>query len=264
MSLIGEKNMVSIKNPFGIMNGKLVHISEVVSGLNCNFNCPYCNAILIAKKGDEKIHHFAHHNAEECKYGLESSLHLVGKKIIAEKGFLKIPPVKVTFDSRKKDILISEAKYIKVDRVEIEKRLNNIIPDLVIYVRDVPLIIEINVTHKVNKEKLEKIKAMNISAIEVNLDKISRNITFDNLEKLLIDSVENKSWIFNTKINEKKNYILSNSTKMNFYGKTKFIQYCPLKVPEANLNICLKCEHLIQANKKERFILCSANNGKNT
>lgn len=45
--------------PFGIFEGKFIHISEIKSG-RTDVCCPYCKQPLIAKKGRIKRHHFAH------------------------------------------------------------------------------------------------------------------------------------------------------------------------------------------------------------
>lgn len=44
---------------------ELIHIGEAARGLN-DLYCPYCGGQLLAKKGNEKIHHFAH-AGETCQ-----------------------------------------------------------------------------------------------------------------------------------------------------------------------------------------------------
>ena len=53
-----------MKLPFGIYQGKYIHISEVNSG-KTTVLCPYCQQQLMAKKGRIKRHHFAH-NGKGC------------------------------------------------------------------------------------------------------------------------------------------------------------------------------------------------------
>jgi len=55
-----EQNLMKL--PFGIYEGKFVHISEVDSG-RTTVVCPYCQQKLMAKKGRIKRHHFAHDGA---------------------------------------------------------------------------------------------------------------------------------------------------------------------------------------------------------
>ena len=48
-----------MKLPYGVSNGNFIHISEVPSGRS-TLQCPFCNQLLLAKKGKIKRHHFAH------------------------------------------------------------------------------------------------------------------------------------------------------------------------------------------------------------
>ncbi len=45
--------------PYGKKTSRLIHISEVPSG-QTDLQCPYCAAELLAKKGKQNAHHFAH------------------------------------------------------------------------------------------------------------------------------------------------------------------------------------------------------------
>ncbi len=67
--------------PYGWKDGYLIHISEVQRG-KTNLVCPYCEGILLAKKGKKLAHHFAHVGAS-CQqsyaarfFGLSTSPHL--------------------------------------------------------------------------------------------------------------------------------------------------------------------------------------------
>ena len=48
-----------MKLPYGVDNGNFIHISEVPSGRS-TLRCPFCDQLLLAKKGKIKRHHFAH------------------------------------------------------------------------------------------------------------------------------------------------------------------------------------------------------------
>lgn len=118
------------------------------------------------------MHHFAHKSGATCEYGYETSLHLAAKEILSKTKEITIPAVYVHFpDSLKKDELICESKKITLDHIEVEHRLENIIPDLIVHSRNKVLLIEIYATHAIDETKLKKIKALNISTIEINLKK---------------------------------------------------------------------------------------------
>ena len=70
-----------IKIPYAMIDGKLTHISQVSSGMKDEYKCPCCQAILIAKKGDKKIHHFAHY-LKDVNCDPETVLHFIAKRII--------------------------------------------------------------------------------------------------------------------------------------------------------------------------------------
>ena len=45
-------------------NDNKIHIEETQS--NQTYYCPYCGTPLIMKKGDIRLHHFAHSNRHQC------------------------------------------------------------------------------------------------------------------------------------------------------------------------------------------------------
>ena len=57
----------------------------------------------------------------------------------------------------------------KIDAVELEKRIDEIIPDIVVVCDGKKFIVEIYVTHAVDEKKKEKIKSLRLSAVEINL-----------------------------------------------------------------------------------------------
>jgi hypothetical protein len=155
---------------YALHNNKLVHISDVESGLKCNCVCPSCGSALVARKGKKVMHHFAHYNTEECKYGYQTSLHMAAKDIISKAKKLWIPAVYIDFGYKPNE-LISEAIQIDVDDVVLEKRVDDIIPDIIVKCGGKEFIIEIFVTHSIDNDKLNKIAAKNISTIEIDLSK---------------------------------------------------------------------------------------------
>ena len=151
---------------------KLVNVNDVPNGLECNCKCPGCKEPLIAKNdGKKRIHHFAHASDAECVHGYQTMIHLLAKEIIRETR------------------LIPKYNCIALD-VKTEVRLNglNIIPDVLVFTEfkldinyynryiktntyQVPIIIEIFVTHKVDEKKAEIIKKADIAAMEIDLSK---------------------------------------------------------------------------------------------
>lgn len=227
--------LVDIKLPFGLKDNILVHISEISEadrGLKCDCVCPGCRMKLNARLGNKNRHHFAHHN-DNCKSALETALHLFAKETLEKHKRIRLPEIEVTnyvyfknvedfgkrvtqlnWDEHDLEYIDQEAytkvmlvveKNLQFDSIEFEKRIDAIIPDIVIYYKEAPLIVEIGVTHFIDNKKEKKIRALGISAIEINLSKIDY-YKFDRLEieNLIVDGLDNKNWVYNRVAEAKK------------------------------------------------------------
>ena len=71
--------------------GKTVCVSEVPKGKDCGCFCPFCDAELIARKGEVRMHHFAHIKGMECQYGYEASVHLLAKEVFQQTKTILLP-----------------------------------------------------------------------------------------------------------------------------------------------------------------------------
>lgn len=272
----GAKMKVKQLNLVYAMKGdKLVHISKVESGLKCNCTCPSCNASLVARKGGKVMHHFAHHNAELCSHGYETSLHLAAKEIITNAKKMWIPAVYLHFDSGRKTELIKSASEIEVEGVSLEKRLDNIIPDIVVTAGGKKLIIEIYVTHAIDKLKLQKIKELDISTIEIDLSHWAGPITEKDLQQVVLGDSLEKQWKYSVleKIWRKRFVSITEKRTIIPRGYTSHIDQCPIAIrswrgkPYANFfDDCTGCDFFISEGnwkvdndngQKEGYILCS-------
>lgn len=187
---------------FGMNNGRLIHISEAKNGQSCDCKCPHCKNELIARQGQKKSWCFAHKSTEECEYSQESALHQFAKEILAKYLKIKVPS---PLPKKYKDT------YISFDKVELEKRLGNIIPDVLLYKGQPPneslLLVEIKVTHAVDDIKLNKLKEAGLSAIEIDLSDIDfQKYDKESIEDLIIHKVNKKCWLYNKIIKENESY----------------------------------------------------------
>lgn len=276
---------------YALKNNKLIHVDDVESGIACGCVCPACGSTLIARKGEINIHHFAHSSLNECKGGYETSLHLLAKEILSETGEILLPPVKLCDepDTATNDFLIDRHGFNTVtnvcligkhrikdfDNVYTEKRTGDIIPDLILEKGKRELIVEIYVTHKVDDAKLQKIKDLGISAIEIDLSKTDKSISKQQLKDLLLNNVENKRWLYNSKAAKKFAEICEDSEKKPVIRRrcANHVDFCPIEartwkgkrytnLPYANLNDdCSNCQYLIKYyDGINEYIIC---NGKN-
>ena len=195
------------KIPFGLKDGVLVGVSEVQSGLACGCVCPSCHRKLQANKGKKVSHYFSHDPSKQtraCESAFETSIHLMAKQILSEEGVAKFPElsVKVTQDDKNGQAheevgIVTEESLMKFSHVELEKRLEEIRPDIIAYQDSIPYLIEIAVTHFSDSEKVKRIRSKNIHAIEVDLSKVTYTTTKEELTQLIIDKVDNKKWLSN-------------------------------------------------------------------
>ena len=211
----------------GCREGKLLHVSQVSSGLKCGCVCPGCGDRLVAKKGRVREHHFAHAAGSDCPTAVETALHLAAKEILSKRKEIVLPRVGIgfrTYGSRTQiysdiregpnspdRVFAAEERY-PLTSVALEQRLGDIIPDVIAYVEDRPLFIEVRVTHGIDDEKLERIKRLNISTVEIDLSEAPRNLLWGELEELVVESGDHKRWAYNAFAERQRKRIVSQAT----------------------------------------------------
>ena len=144
------------KIPFGLKNGLLVDVSEVVSGLACGCICPSCKRKLQANKGQIVSHYFSHDPSAEtkaCESAFETSVHLMAKQILSEDGHMNFPGLTITVSGsdangniHAEEMQLEEEAQRYFEGVELEKRLEYIRPDIISYIDAIPFLIEVAVT----------------------------------------------------------------------------------------------------------------------
>lgn len=208
---------------YGLKNENLVHVDNVKQGLECGCVCPNCGSKLIAKQGKINKHHFAH-ESKECDISVaqETALHYLAKEILSKSKKIILPKViiedKFAFYDRHTydNILFSNYNIINdinlfhklekyqhtnkiIDNIIIEKYLEDIKPDILLEIEGKKLIIEIAVTHFIDRNKKQKIFNLDIPTIEIDLssykDKINDLDRYE-LEKILIKQTKHKNWIY--------------------------------------------------------------------
>ena len=168
------------------MSGKMVSINSVKRGLSCNCRCPKCGKSLVAKHGNGGRHaHFAHRKDSDCHGSYMTALHKLAEQIIEEEKAVMAPAYK-EIDKQK----------LSFEQVEIEQRIErkDLQPDIAGITSDgFRWFIEIRNTHEVDDIKRAKLKESNITCMEIDV----REQTLENLKSFLLESVENKEWIYN-------------------------------------------------------------------
>jgi len=216
-------------------------LNKGAKGTDYECYCCSCNEKLTPRLGSKNRWHFSHKSLS-CTNALETGLHIMAKRILSEHKVIKLPKLSIYNDeeylernqfyydlsdeSRNEDTIlihdefnnhefityeyeeeiVCKSKTYSFDSVDIEKRFANITADIVLYKNSKPLLIEIAVTHFIDSEKIEKIKEGKLSTIEVDLSEYKTRfieMSKEELEKLIIEEVVNKKWIYNDKAENK-------------------------------------------------------------
>lgn len=251
---------------YAIKDGMATSIEKVERGLKCGCICPSCGEPLVAKKGAKRMHHFAHYSGHSCAYGYETSLHIAAKEIISKANRMMLPAVYIQFpNSSKASELYCEAKEIAVERVVLEQRFQDVIPDVVIYTGGKQLFLEVRVTHAIDNVKLEKLKQSDSSTIEIDLSKKAHSISLEELQHILLEDCEEKKWVYNSVANKYLQLFYAAADKKDIIarGFALHVDHCPIQVrswrgkPYANfLDDCQGCKYCISY-QPEGEILCT-------
>lgn len=195
----------------------MVHISRVPRerrGLECGCLCPRCGARLVARLGDRRAWHFAHHSPGEgsanCTATVESLLHQVAKRIVAEAEAIRIPPVSrgpvFELEDRNSSHLLADGELLRVAKASEEVYVHGIKPDVLVETEDGrTLAVEIRVTHAVDVTKRETLRASGLATLEIDLSEM-RHLAWDEdeLRKTLLGALAPYSWAFHPTVEEVK------------------------------------------------------------
>lgn len=185
----------SLRVPFALTAGRLVHVSKVTGRDDGPFTCPGCEARLVLREGQRKRRHFAHSAGEGCGGGPESGLHLYAKELLNRVRSIRIPPFEVEVAGRQR--AAHAGGTFAFASAEIEARRDGYRPDLVLHAPIGSLIVEIKVHHAVDEAKRAKLVAAGVSAIEIDLKPLYRfDIALDELDRAILDTAD-RHWLAN-------------------------------------------------------------------
>lgn len=256
--------MTKIRLPYGLRENALLHISQVDSGLACGCVCPRCSSPLVARKATRREHHFAHHASDSCRYATETALHLAAKDILDRLRVIRLPAVRIEFKSNRSAHEIAPAQMYEIDSVRIEQRVDGLVPDLIARIGNRDLFIEVYVTHPVDSNKLQRIRDLRVSAVEIDLSDAPRDMPMDAIAELVVNGIDNKRWIFNAREQAEYKRLMSQTLRKPTIrrGLAVHVDWCPIAVrvwrgkPYANVNDdCASCEHCLEAGSN--YIQCN-------
>jgi hypothetical protein len=195
----------SLKNPYGLKDGRAILASDVPSGLECGCVCPACGHPLQAHKGEFKIDYFAHYQGADCEHGYQTALHILAKEILEREKRVLLPRLRVRASKKLwrpgtfvhwRDI-IPAGRTLRFDEAILEKMIGGIVPDVLMRRGERRLMVEIAVTHGIDAAKLARIEELNISTLEFDFARYNRIVTPDDLKReLLFNKSKCARWAF--------------------------------------------------------------------
>lgn len=212
-------------------SNQVVHISEMAEkdrGKACECICLCCGRPLVAKLGrGKKTAHFAH-LAEEGRTTCsadeanESGLHKIAKEIVCKSEYIWLPQVTISEQNdpdrnmedynQQEPLLLGEKFKVRYQNAGTEVPFDGFKPDVCIFRERKNILIEIAVTHYVDAEKYSRIKMAQMPTVEINIADFIKDYKAEETESIsdfeeklkdaLIESVENKIWIYHPSENE--------------------------------------------------------------
>lgn len=167
--------------------GRLVHVSQVPDGAYA-LVCPDCASPLIARRGEQRVWHFAHIAAAECRRAGETALHRMAKEIISESMSILLPAFEV--DTGVQSLVVQQEREVTFDRIDEEVPQEGFRPDLLATLsangKAHRLLIEVYVTHRVDEVKLARLRRNGVSVIEIDLSRVGRTLSGVELKELIL------------------------------------------------------------------------------
>ncbi len=191
--------MRGIELPFGLhVDGRMVSVVEVQSGLDCRCVCPECGSRLVAKKGNQIAHHFAHEVDADCARAYETMLHKLGKQMILAAGGVTVPLLAVQYLEFERQVY--PESWIAFDHVQKEVRWPGFQPDIVARRGRRELAVEIKVAHACGPEKIETVRASGLAMVEIDLSGLPRSAPEEEIREAVLRTAP-RVWLFNPKLN---------------------------------------------------------------
>lgn len=162
-----------------------VHIDSpgLERGLACGCTCPSCGKKLVARLGEDRVHHFAHHGqtAELCSYAAETELHIRAKLLIEQRLKVNLPLHVANSDYTV--YRLYPVTNVRLEQFHLGKR-----PDLIVTINGFDFLIEIAVTHFADSDKQKVYRDKLLNAVEIDLSGY-QHVDDADLEQVLEDAL---------------------------------------------------------------------------
>ena len=196
-----------------VPTGRMVSPTETGNGLKCDCICHVCRSRVISRQGDERIWHFAHHEATDCPATAESAMHAMAKQLIVERQAIYLPSRTLQRTIRGQKNVWSEVISAEVQKAGLfdlkdcvaEKTIFDTNtaatyrrPDVMATIEGRTLAIEVHNTHAVDIAKAEWLDQQGLSALEIHVADLAESPPDQLLDRLtarLFAASDNARWL---------------------------------------------------------------------
>lgn len=192
--------------PFGLKDGRIVHVDDVDNGKDCGVICPGCRQPLVAKNNcQNKSNHFAHDSGAECNgYAPMTYLHQYAQYLIEKEKQIVLPPVFYHLEGQlssgytvTETYQLSRAKGITLDMICNEEAFGAYRIDCMGHKGNQSVAIEVKVTHENTSDKTKALREAGQLAIEVDLSHLHDTKVLSDVEQIrrALLNPDNITWL---------------------------------------------------------------------
>jgi hypothetical protein len=208
--------------PFGLRESDeaIVDVYAVKRGRECGCICPSCRTPLIARQGEEKVWHFAHasrqvydRTAQECDFSFYVSVRLMARQLIGSRLTLTLPDYRAKVEqyvedlrqTRTFDYLVTEARSVELEHVEVETSFVDVAVDVKGKVGDFDFVVYLVHPGRAVPTELESLDGAKAGVIAIDLQGMAGALarvkeaggTYSQaLSEFLEKNVASKRWVY--------------------------------------------------------------------
>lgn len=217
-----NKSVGLTRVPFGQReaDGELIDVHDAARGAHSGCRCPSCGMPLIARQGDEKVWHFAHHSPgddavakQACAYSFFVSVRLMARQLLATGHSLALPgavgqiscEVPELGIRRERAYPITAGRMVTLNDVEIEPRHQGVMVDLSGWVRDAELLVLFCHPERPVMDAARALRGERLGVLAVDLRELAavfarahaRQLSYqDLLSRFLARETASRKWLF--------------------------------------------------------------------
>lgn len=180
------KSAMNAKFSRALQNGELIHVTSLNErtdkGLACNCTCIECGKEVqfVTRRRPLTTKFFRHHEPSSCGGGMMTALHRAAQQILVRNRCFRIEQTELLYEN-----------------AVMERQLGSFRADVYANSADgKPLVYEVVVNCDLTESKIAYLEAQRINSIRFDLEHVSSKISDHDLEDLIVNNTQIKSYIY--------------------------------------------------------------------